>query len=370
MKEVYFSKFFKKKKKKKDFFSELTKEFLHVIRDVFLLYKNFLHWNISKLIMNIAALIVGLVLAFPFFLFAVFIGLIDPIPWMSLIYLQLQWVNPLIEALSYASVYTFSFVVMTLVMLITFVIFLIWNAYSNVLLARVYGWYIDDQKLAYKDNYYLSTAHIKKFVFLALWHGVILFIPLLILWSFVLVLAALNGGELITFELFSILLLFVVLIWIFVVSYTLFRIVFSVIFLSFDEPKVVSQHKAWRYIKKSFKLTSWIKKYLKFLFVFAFFFLITHPFRITADTIQNDIQWLRDTIEFRALSIANPEQALESPLADVALFYENLSDEKLFANYRWAITLSILLSVVWFLLLSGLYTMVFVSFYRRILCKS
>ena len=52
------------------------------------------------------------------------------------------------------------------------------------------------------------------------------------------------------------------------------------------------------------------------------------------NTLQNDISRLQDTLEYRALSVANPEAAFESSLREVALFYEDLSDERLYANYR------------------------------------
>jgi len=110
-----------------------------------------------------------------------------------------------------------------------------------------------------------------------------------------------------------------------------------------------------------------VKKYAKFMFVLAFLFLITHPLRLAGENIQNDISRLSSAIEYRALALANPEVAPESPLRETALYYEELSDEKLFANYRGAVLLSILLSVIGFLLFSGLYTMAFVSFYTRIL---
>ena len=367
MKESYFLKFFGKKKKKKDFFADFWKEFLQILRDLLLLYRNFFHWNISKIIINIVALWVGILLALPLFLFAVFIALIDPIPWTYFIQLQVQWVNPLLEALSYATLHTFSFVVMTIVMILTLTLFLVWNAYSNVLLTRLYESYLDKKRLYFTDNFYFSIPHIKKFTSIALWHGVILFIPLLIIWTLTLILVVLNWGEIISFEIFSISLLIIVLWSVFIFSYILYRVLFSVIYLSFDSSEKVEKHTGWHYIKKSYKITSWFQKYIKFLFILAFLFLLTHPFRIVGNSLQNDISRLQDTIEFRTLSIANPEAALDSPLREVALFYENLSDERLFANYRWATILSIFLSVIWFLLISGLYTMAFVSFHRRIL---
>ncbi len=367
MKHKGISKFFWKTQKKKDFFTEFWGEFLHIVKDIFLLFRNFYHWTVSKIIINIVALWVGLVLALPFFLFAVFIALIDPIPWGTLIVYQLQWINSLLEVLSYATLHTFSFVVMTLVMIVTLLFFLIWNAYSNVLLIRLYRWYLEKEKYDFKKNLYLSAPHIKKFVFVALWHGLILLTPLLLLWSIALVFIALQWGGKITFEVFSLSLLILVLVSIFILSYTLYRILFSVIYLAFDKKEKVEKHSWWHYIKKSMKVTSWVKKYAKFMFVLAFLFLITHPLRLAGENIQNDISRLSSAIEYRALALANPEVAPESPLRETALYYEELSDEKLFANYRGAVLLSILLSVIGFLLFSGLYTMAFVSFYTRIL---
>ncbi|MCH8518398.1 hypothetical protein LAT59_01350 [Candidatus Gracilibacteria bacterium] len=354
-------------KKKKDFFAEFSKEFLKITKDILLLYRNFIHWNISKICINIGGIFVGLALAFPFFLLAVFIALIDPIPWGTFLVYQMQGISPVLEALSYASMYTFSFVVMTFAMICTLIAFLIGNAYSNVLYARLYTEYINGEKLAYRDNIYFSYIHIRRFVTVALWSFLLLFIPLILIALIVGIFIILFGSEIMSFEAFSFSLLGLTLISVFLFSYIIFRLLFSVILMSLDSSKKIIKHSGWYYIKKSIEITSGWKKYFKFLFVLCLLFLILYPFRAVGDEFSTDVKRLRGTIEYRALVIASPEQAEQSGLRETAEFYDSISDENLFANYRGATMLSIIWSIIGFLVLSGLYTMVFVSFYRRVL---
>lgn len=356
-------------KKKQDFFTEFWSEFVLILKDILRVYKNFLHWAISKIIINIWALLVWVLLALPFVLFAVFVALIDPIPWGAFLVYQMQGITPYFEVLEYAQSSTFSFVLMTVLMLAAVTLFIIGNAYSNILYTRLYKSYIAGEKLPYRENIYISLPHIKRFVSVAAW--ILLIIALI---GLVLLLVAglciiLFNSEIISFEIFSYALLGLFIISIFIASYILFRLLFSVIILSLESSKKVLKQSAWQYIKKSFQLTAWVKKYTKFLFVLAIIFLVSYPFQNIGQELNRDISQISNVIEYRALELSNPEWAAESSLRDTALYYEDLSDEELFANYRGARMLGIFWSLIGFIVFSGLYMMALVSFYFRILVK-
>lgn len=358
---------FFERKKKKDFFLELSKELISLSKDILLLYKNFIHWNLSKIVINVVALLVWILFALPFLIFAWFVWLIDPIPWGTFISYQLQWVSPILEVLSFASLHTFSFVIVTITMILGLGAFLIWNAYSNVLYARLYTSYLEGKKLSIWDHISLSRNRLRSFVSIALWHLVYVSIPVLVVLGIVLWVIILHSAGAFSFELFSLILLIITLLSIFLLSYIIYRLLFSVIFLACESGTELLKYSGRYYIKKSISLTSGWRNYLKFLFVLCSIFLLLTPFRSVWDALKKDTQNLSNVIEYRALNIANPEEAATSPLKDGALFYEEMTDAELFANYRGATLLSLFMTFVWFFLLSGLYMMIFVSFYTRVL---
>lgn len=358
---------FFQKKKKKDFFGELWKELVCITKDIMLIYKNFIHWNLSKIVINIIAIIVWIIFALPFMLFAWFVWLIDPIPWVTFISYQIQWVSPILEVLSYASLHTFSFVIMTISMILALLAFLIWNAYSNVLYVRLYTSYLEDEKLSIWGHIYLSQDRLKRFVAIALWHLVYISVPAFIVLFITIVIIIFHNAWVFSFEVFSWILLIITLLSIFLLSYIIYRLLFSIVILARESSSKLVKYSGRHYIKKSLSLTSWWRNYTKFLFVLSAIFLLMYPLGTIWDTLKRDTQNLSIAIEYRALSIANPEVAETSPLKETALFYEDMTDEQLFANYRGATLLSLFITFVWFFLFSGLYTMFFVSFYNRVL---
>ena len=353
----------------KNFFANFWKQFRKILYDIFTVYKNFLHWNLSKICINIWWFLVGVILALPFFLLIVFIALIDPIPWGNFLVYHMQWISPLWEVLEYAGRYTFSFVIVTCLMIITWVMFFIWNAYSHVLYIRLYNSYIDKDKLPLpiRDNIYFSIVHIHRFVTIALWTFLVLLIPTIIILLFVWILIVFFNEGFIDLTIFSLYLFILTLISIFIFSYVIYRIFFAYILMSLDSGKRVAETTARSYIQKSFLITAWWKKYLKFLFILCVAFLVLYPFTMIHNTLDNDTTRLQQTIQYRTLAIADPDKAQESDLRYVAQDYMHLDDETLFANYRGVRLLTFMLSFVSFFILSWLYTMVFFSFYRRVL---
>jgi hypothetical protein len=59
--------------------------FTKVYLDILTVYKNFVHWNISKIIISIVSFLFGILLALPFLLLAGFIAYLSPIDWKSII---------------------------------------------------------------------------------------------------------------------------------------------------------------------------------------------------------------------------------------------------------------------------------------------
>jgi len=68
--------------------------------------------------------------------------------------------------------------------------------------------------------------------------------------------------------------------------------------------------------------------------VLSSIFIFTYPFTAVTDRIGEDRERLNQTIQYRALFLDNSDRAEMSRLREVAMYYENLSDQELFANYR------------------------------------
>lgn len=358
---------FWKKKKKQDFFTQFSFEFKQIVKDMILPYRNFFHWLISKIIINIVAFLIWVTLALPFVVLWVFLALIDPIPWWDFIVYQVRGFDPLPEVLSYASMFIFPFVIMTLLMIWAFIAFIIWNAYSNVLFVPLYRSYMNWEKLGFSKNLQVEFVRIRYFTKIAFIQLSILILPVIIAWIFVLILVNQWRQEIIGFEAFSLLVLPILLILIFIISYILFRILFSVIIFADTSSKSIQKHSAMHFIKKSLKLTRGFGNYIKFLFVLFTIYILTYPLTAITDRVVEDRDRLAQTIEYRALYVDDSELALNSRIREIALDYENLNDQELRANFRWAQILALLFWIIWFMLFSWIYTMMFVSFYTRVL---
>jgi len=56
-----------------------------VIEDIILLYRNFIHWNISKLIIALWGFVLGMIMSIPFFVVVLILASIDPIDWTQIL---------------------------------------------------------------------------------------------------------------------------------------------------------------------------------------------------------------------------------------------------------------------------------------------
>jgi hypothetical protein len=56
-----------------------------IYRDILLLYRNFFHWNVSKILITISSFLFALFLSLPFFLILAVIMYFDPIDWRDML---------------------------------------------------------------------------------------------------------------------------------------------------------------------------------------------------------------------------------------------------------------------------------------------
>jgi len=347
---------------KKDF-KEFFNTILYLFKDISFLYKNFFHWNISKLIIKIYSFFLWISFSFPFIVFLIIIAFIDPINWLDIISGlasdKTMWIKIIWTLLVHPFFVTFEIFIFVLF----FISFIFWYSYSIFLETNLYNEYINKNKLGYLKNYYFNLSIIKQYTLILLrilWY-LFLYFSILICW-FILFYILINN---ISNTFFYTLVLKIKDIFLFsffiLFFYILYRIIFSYI-IYIDSKK---DKKASFYIKKSIKLTKPKKVLFKFVGGLFLLFLLILPFAFIKTNIDTNVKniklylwykyWVSKLIDENDLYKYNILKAT----------YENTSDKDLKNELRRNYYYSILYTIFSFLVLDGLFTMFIVSFYRR-----
>lgn len=383
--------------------------------DILLLFKSFIHWNISKLIILIYSIVLWFVSVLPiiiiFFIYTFFsdVNMIMLIEWMF------SWKL------------LFNFVWNILLFLIIAIYFIMFS-YSNVLLLRLSNSYINWKRINYKNEIYFDFVRIIKYFKLTLLNILILTIPLLILWLLIAILFLFSWTFLETTELIQSWAFnyFTIFSWLFigisllVIVYLYYRIIFSFLLLA-DDSFYKENKKVTDYIKESFNRTKWnlksiilvlliiswliillmllfsiiyifdnyknyswasFKKYidnifskinwnikfLKLTLLISIFFLLILPINYVWEVLENNSNYLVDYSWYMNLT---EEQKLSIP-DDNMYYYEALKIEfngkttedinkKIKFNYAYII----LFTIFNFAFIYWLFIMVFTSFYRK-----
>lgn len=333
-----------------------------VFLDVFLLFKNFIHWNVSKIIIFVWSIILWFAFIVPlliiFFIYTFF--------WDVNIWMLIAWL--------------FSWKLLpdflgNIILMLTVITYIITFSYSNILLTRVNNWYKDDKKLDFKKNEYYNIKKVVKYFNITLLNILILLIPVLIfvvlMWGLFLVWGSLNEINILVnswamnyFTIIS----FIFLIWSFIfLSYLFYRVIFSYFLLS-DDSFYKKEKNALSYIKESFNKTRKIKKFFKFIVIIIIFIVLTAPINYIGKVFENNGNILNDYTTYLSLTDSQKEYISSEDL----YYYETLKIEfnwlslkeinrKIEQNY----ISSILYIIFSFLVLNWLFVMVFSSFYRR-----
>jgi len=252
--------------------------------DISLLYINFIHWNISKVLIYVFSFLLWALLSSPFFILIVVVAYFDPVNWKDIIYnfltTQSIWLS-LITALSSHLFY----IILQSILFVLAVGFLIFGYnYKIILLSNLYFSYLDWEKISYMKNIYFNTKKIFSYLSILSWIALVLLIPFLffkivffiLLFLFwwineVSVLMQENGSS----NMFSILAWIFFFISILVFLYLAYRLTFAYVIML---DKNYKENQKWIfYIKESFKITSWMKIF-KFILVMIIFTILILPF--------------------------------------------------------------------------------------------
>jgi hypothetical protein len=335
---------------------------LQTILDIVLLFKNFIHWNISKLIINIYSVLVWFIFILPLIIIFIIYTFFSDVNVSMLISWMLSW------ELLYDLFWN---ILLVLIVVVYFIVF----SYSNILLFRVNNKYIDWKQLKYKNKIFLDFKRLFKFIKLSLLNLLILSIPLvifaiLIMWLFMISGSINNVLEIVKTWVFNYFTVFSLLFWLIALisfAYLYYKIVFS--YLLFSDDKVYdSSKKVSFYIKKSFKITKWIKKILKFSTLIIIFILLILPFNYIWKILDNNWKYLSDYIYYTSVDDNTKTNIKESDV-----YYYNALELKfqwkdiveLRKDAKMNLVYDILFNVFNFLFIYWLFIMIFSSFYRR-----
>ena len=348
------SKFFTKEKK--------VNFIIQTLLDLVLLYKTFLHWNISKIIIVIYSIIVWFISILPFvFVFFIYSFFSDVDMWMLI-----QWM------FTWKLLFNFIWnIILLLIVVIYFIIF----SYSNVLLFRLNNNYIDWWKVSYSDKIYFDFKRLFKYFKLSLLNILILLVPFIVFSILIAILfmfswSLLETRDLVSswaFNYFTVLSLLFLLLTLLSVSYLFYKIVFSFLLISDDNIYSLDK-KVIYYIKESFNRTKWIKKVLKFSTLIILFVLIISPFNYLWTILENNSKYLNDYTSYLSLTKDQKANIVWNNLSYYEWLkseFKWLSQDDISKKSKFNLAYSTLYAIFKFIFIYGLFVMVFSSFYRR-----
>ncbi len=362
-------------KKKKGIFPWLLELLKQVLKDIILLYRNFLHWNLSKILIKISSFLLWIILSSPFLIIIVVFCFIDPINWWDIITSTVDRNNMSLELVRDIWTYPFFIIIETLLWILAFFAFFLWNSYSLPLESNLYLSYINSDRIKLFKNYYFKVDKIKKHILIMLRIVWFLFIPILIfLLSFIIFYIVVNLFWIQTTEssllfkglVFILWILFIACIFAFI--YIGYRVNFSyMIFM--DSKKYKKEETPKFYIKESFKLTKWIV-FIRFLLIIIFILTILLPFSIFSSSLAKDEVEIKNYLVYKYWLVdVTKEKSVENYYKSLDLKYSEMSDEQLetLITYNWY--LQYIFYIFSLLFLSGVVNMTLISFYRRELMK-
>ncbi len=266
-----------------------------LLSDFSLLYRKFIHWNISKILIVIFTFLLGILFALPFLIIVVILMNIDPIDWKDIIstFYTSQTIG--MSLLTALSSHLFYIIIEALFLILWVLSFWFWSSYRLILLAKLNLDYKKWTPTKFFQNYYFNGAKILKvlgifswiwLVFFALFLAVVLFVFVVILlfwWIDNSYLLATQGTSI---SGFSLIILFWVLSGILAFLYLAYRMNYSYIIM-LDEENYPQTQSALSYVKESFKITSGVKIF-KFVWVALLFSLcIMLPIDYLAQYLEN-----------------------------------------------------------------------------------
>lgn len=318
--------------------------------DVISLYKNFVHWNISKLFIWVFAWWLSILISIPFFVLFLIIWYYSGVgfSFLNSPYILLQ--SP--------------FLVISFILYIASLLF--WISYYRIPLLKLNLKYIEWENLGYLKNIYFDFSKIWKFFKVNLWMLFYISIPMLVFLFLFSLLFLLFWGWIFdknwivnnTFSIVSLIL--------FIISsvsslYIIYRVSFSYVLLSDD----IDDHSAKYYVLHSVKLTKWLYTFVKVISIMFVFLLPLLPFIYFWESLTREREWIHNYVDYNK-SLTSSWKLDDYDYQNLYLKYSSKSEKELNEILRTNRIYSYIYYVFFFLFLYWVIEMVYVSFYINV----
>ena len=356
----------------KHFFSLLQ----HIFFDVVILFKNFFHWNASKIIHLLFGYLLWAWLALPFILLIIAILYLF-IPELSFNTIFQRSLTQTLSLEDFAPLFSNSFLAILLFVfaVLGFFLFQIGKSYNYVLNLAMYKSYLSGERRHIFSSFSFHPQTIINYIKIFLLNSFLFIAPFIISGLLFICILFFSGGILSTLSIvlkqgqvnyFTISLFLLFLITCLVAVYLNYRSIFSVVdFIHHDFWKS-HQKKALHFIKKSFEITTGIKKLVQFLIIFVLFGIIFLPLEIIKDIemteVKNRSQYVT-LIEKASQTWASLEDEELDTLEYLGELYTWENGNDMIGKIDTHTNMVMILSLISFLIVSGVSEMILYSFY-------
>lgn len=336
--------------------------FKNTFIDVSILYKNLLHWNISKLMIFVYAILVWFLSIIPFAIIFFIYSLFSWVPFSDFVNSIAN--NIFMPSLFWNIIYLFAWFTYTISYFFSFMLFI-----------KLYNWYLEWNKIKYLNKSYLDYKLYLKYVLLTILGLLIFILPIFFFLVIIFVLILLFGWVDATTNLvlwnysnlFSIISLVIFILLLIKLYYLFYRFIFSY-FILVD--KRFENFGIKEILKKSYDITKWYKKFLKTTLIFIITFSLYLPFSIVSTYISWNYSDLNNYAEYLNLK---PEDQETLKWINTYL-YEGLEQKFDWIDVevidsmqiRYYIYLKVF-NVIEFIFIFWVFTMVLNSIYNRVI---
>ncbi|NDK08566.1 hypothetical protein EOM39_04995 [Candidatus Gracilibacteria bacterium] len=343
--------------------------------DILLLYKKFLHWNISKFIIFIASTALSFIMALPFIILI-----------LSMYYgLNLgEYLNGFnsgfLEFLALMGNRPFVFVILMLLSIMLIFAALFGYSYRRILFIKLNLSYLDGNNLGYLKNSYFDIKLIWQYLQVIALVALFLAIPVLVFFIVFFILFFIFGGasgvEVMIrssqFNIFTILILLLLIVCFSSFIYLSYRLYFAVI-MFVDEKNYDTFKGPKFYIKESYLKTKNMSGFMKFVTVFILLSIVVLPLGNVQDYFSKSLKEVRAYIEFSQLGEVEKSEVEKNQnyqfIDSLKEKYSGYSDENLKSIEITYFYFNYLFVIINFLIIFGVLEMTYISFYKHEIMK-
>lgn len=339
-----------------------------IFLDLLFVYKNFLHFCVSKIIISFVSITVGLIFFLPIFLFALIVMLIDPISWYQILSFVWSWTDITVELIGELAMHPYWLIIAGFLIISAFVAFLLASSFNLFLLSRLALWYVKRKPVSYKKSFMFSVKHILRHVSIVALMFIYLLGPIIIAVWCIFFLYLFLSANYISQKGFEALSIILALVFAISILYILFRIMFWYICFA-DCKKKKNFHTARWYVFDSIKLTSGTS-ILKFIPVLLVYIIFTAPFNIIDTSLSRNLSEAKDAYTYRILDIQKVDEKEKAYFDYIMKEYSQLDTDSISDRIRILSVLSLVYGVMYYFILGGTFIVLLTSFYKRILLKA